>query len=348
MLTANSHNDILKLQDFASKKKSKIQKVGINEITNSNSAFFKFPEITKNLNIDNQSEFENLALTAKNMNSNAVYIEHLNVTMNLLIVPLVDEFEGTVLHEHDIKSLSPPPNIQGQTAIVVDASLYNQNHKLDLSSTPVHAVTMSFERMFGFPHLGALIVHNSFLPYLNKPYFGGGTLVYALTSASYEKLRLSPQERFEDGSLPFLSIVSIQNGFSFFNDTLGFDRINHHVKTMKNCLYDRLIEMRYLNGSPLIQIYSSKENSVSIVTFNILDETAEIIPYQKVIDTAADADIYLTGGCFTNPESCFTFMKINENSHLNHAGAIRASVGWATTKDDIDKLINHFEQTYLK
>ena len=235
-------------------------------------------------------------------------IKKLNVTMNLLTIPLVDEFDGTTLTEEQMKHISMPSNFPGKTAIMVDASLYLQNHHLSLSSTPFHAVALSFERLFGFPNIGCLLIHNSLLQLLAKPYFGGGTLVYALTSASYQKLRLSPQDRFEDGSLPFLSIASIDCDFNVFYNDLKLSRISDHISSLIDYLYGELTELRYSNGSPLVTIYTNQDQKQlqkqSIITFNILDQKADIIPYQKVLDSASNHDIYLSGGCFSTPGSC--------------------------------------------
>lgn len=362
LYTPNSNNNILGLRSFAEKKKANIQMVELNSIIDPKSKFEKFPDIRKIIKQQSQEEDENDANIAKNTNSNAILIKKLNITMNLLTIPLVDEFDGTTLTEEQMKHISMPSNFPGKTAIMVDASLYLQNHHLSLSSTPFHAVALSFERLFGFPNIGCLLIHNSLLQLLAKPYFGGGTLVYALTSASYEKLRLSPQDRFEDGSLPFLSIASINYDFNVFYNDLKLSRISDHISSLIDYLYGELTELRYLNGSPLVTIYTNQDQKQlqkqSIITFNVLDQKADIIPYQKVIDSASNHDIYLSGGCFSTPGSCIKWLqqdekilkeKIEKNDqNFDSFGAIRASIGWATTKDDIKNLIDWLKTEYLK
>lgn len=360
--TSNSNNNILGLRSFAEKKNAKIQMVDINQVVKPESKFEKFPDIRKLIKHTNKEEEEKDANIAKNTNSNYVLIKKLNVTMNLLAVPLVDEFDGTVLAEEQMKHISVSSDYIGKTAVMVDASLYLQNHRLSLSSTPFHAVAMSFERIFGFPNIGCLLIHNSLMQLLAKPYFGGGTLVYALTSASYEKLRLSPQDRFEDGSLPFLSIASIESDFTLFLNDLKSSRISSHISSLIEYLFGQLNELRHSNGSPLVKIYTNQDQKQlqrqSIISFNVLDIKADIIPWKQIVDSASKNDIYLAGGCFSTPGSCIKWLQQDEkeiktkiqNSEEDVAsfGAIRVSIGWATTKNDIDNLINWLKKEFLK
>jgi molybdenum cofactor sulfurtransferase len=71
---------------------------------------------------------------------------------------------------------------RGSVTLLADASHHLQSGCLDLKTTPFSAVAFSFEKFFGFPSIGALVVSNSLIPRLVKPYFGGGTLVYALNN----------------------------------------------------------------------------------------------------------------------------------------------------------------------
>lgn len=362
LYTSNSNSNILGLRSFAEKKNAKIQKVELDQIINKDSKFQKFPDIRKLIKQESKEEEENDANIAKNTNSNAILIKKLNVTMNLLTIPLVDEFDGTVMTEEQMKSISVDSKLTGKTAIMVDASLYLQNHHLSLSSTPFHAVALSFERIFGFPNIGCLLIHNSLLQLLNKPYFGGGTLVYALTVSNYEKLRLSPQDRFEDGSLPFLSIASIDCDFNLFLNDLKFSRISEHISELINFLYDQLTDLRHSNGSPLVKIYASHDQKMlkkqSIISFNVLDQKADVIQWQDVIESASKNDIYIAGGCFSTPGSCMKWLQQDEkliktkiekgDDSVASFGAVRVSIGWATTKEDIVNLINWLKKEFLK
>ena len=274
--------------------------------------------------------------------------ETLPETLCLVMFPLVDSFDGHVMTKREINSVFER---FGGNAIAADATLYLQTHKLSLREFPFHAITFSFEKLFGFPNIGCCLVSNPFIETLQKPYFGGGTLVYALTDEDYVKLRLPPTDRFEDGSLPFLSIVSIESGFEFMN-RLGFEATVEKIESLKNMLIQELSDIRHTNGSPLVEIYGTEQSS--IVTFNVLDPHANIVNYQLVVDRAAEQDIYIVGGCHSTPGTCLSSLRLEESDIAsegrkhNEIGAIRVSIGWSTTVLDIRSLIAFLTKQFVK
>ena len=261
---------------------------------------------------------------------------------NLITFPLIDEFDGTILNEEKIKEYSLLNSPDYSVFTLVDASLYITNHKLNLKETPFSAISISFDKLFGFPNLGAAIVKNSLFKYLNRPYFGGGTLVYALTKTNYEKIRIKPSDKFEDGSLPFLSLASVQYGFKLM-ESLGFDNIFLYIKEIKNKFYEKLLNIRYLTGSPVIKIYNN--NSNSIITFNLLDKNNNILNYKDFLNYLNNKNIILSSGCMSTPISCYE--KLGEKSLNGEIGAIRISIGWATIESDINQFINCIKN-YIK
>ena len=265
----------------------------------------------------------------------------------LVMIPLVDQFDGHTMTESEIRSVFE--RFEGQ-AIVADATLYLQTHRLSLKSVPFHAITFSFDKLFGFPNIGCCLVRNSLMQRLVRPYFSGGTLVYALTEEDFVKWRLSPMERFEDGSLPFLSIASISHAFEFMQK-LNFTETAKRIESHKDFLIRELTELRHVNGSPLIQIYGTGQSS--IVSFNVMDNAANVILFQQVVNAASNQSIYITGGCHSTPGTCLSSLRIDQSSvtanwqGYRDIGAIRVSLGWATTRQDIHRLIS-FLKTFVK
>lgn len=79
--------------------------------------------------------------------------------------------------------------------------------------------------MFGFPSgIGALIVRKESAGVLKKTYFGGGTVFASLSDLAFHKLRDEVHARHEDGTIPFLSILSLREGFNMLNK-LGIENI---------------------------------------------------------------------------------------------------------------------------
>ena len=263
-------------------------------------------------------------------------------SFNMISFPLVDEFTGEVLSIEKMKKIIKKSNSSANyTATLVDASTYMANHKLDLKEVPFSAIAISFDKIFGFPNLGAAIISGKLVPLLKKPYFGGGTLVFAMPNQNYEKMRLKPSEKLEDGSLPFLSIASLKYGFGLMND-LGFDDTCLFQSEMGQRLYKGIKGITYDNNNPATVMYGP-ENIETIITFNILDENGKIIDYRKVVNAALEKNITLAGGCMSTPGSCHSSIGVKDEE----AGAIRASVGWATTMADVDTVIQ-FIKSFIK
>lgn len=251
---------------------------------------------------------------------------------NLIAFPLVDEFDGSTLSVTKMQKIIKAANASN-AATLVDASIYLANHKIDLKETPFKAVAVSFDKMFGYPTLGAVLIEGEFIKSLKKPYFGGGTLVFALPHENYEKMRLRPAEKFEDGSLPFLSIAALKNGFKLFDD-LDFKQMTSGIRESFHRLYKGLKDLKN------VKLYTDS-TSETIVTFNILDKDQNIIDYNKVLAAAAAKNITLTGGCMNTPGTCTKLLgKTDSDLKKGGFGALRASVGWATSFNDIDGLVS--------
>jgi molybdenum cofactor sulfurtransferase len=70
----------------------------------------------------------------------------------------------------------------GRTCVLLDAASYVATSQLDLSQVQPDFVCISFYKMFGLPTgLGALLVHKNSGDLLKKGYFGGGTVLMAMS-----------------------------------------------------------------------------------------------------------------------------------------------------------------------
>jgi molybdenum cofactor sulfurtransferase len=179
-----------------------------------------------------------------------------------------------------------------------DGSIYLQGKELELTKFPFHGVALSFEKMFGFPNIGALVIRNSLVKTLIRPYFGGGTIVYALPSRNFENQRIVPTAKFEDGSLPFLAIAAIASGHRLW-DSLRFEAMARHVAAVMAQPKTVLAGLRQPNGAPLVKVYG--KDQLSILSFNVLDQHGAVVPFQRLVESAAAQDVYLVGGCHATP-----------------------------------------------
>jgi len=256
--------------------------------------------------------------------------------------------------------------------VLVDASKFAATSHLDLSKYPADFVTLSFYKMFGYPTgIGALLVRNDAATVLQKTFFGGGTIQAAVSSGSFRSLRKGVSERFEDGTVSFLSIASLRYGFQILN-RLTMKSIQNHVSALTHHLYLRMRSLRYSNGQHLCTMYSDylntyssetgdsspslssfSENQGSVLSFNLHYASGKFIGYSDVAKLAASASIHLRTGCFCNPGACQVHLKLSnkevkENLEQGHVcwdgkdimngkptGCVRISVGYMTIFQDI-------------
>lgn len=267
---------------------------------------------------------------------------------NLFAFPLVDSFTGKVVSEKQMKSILGQEYDDGFTVILADASLYLQTNRLNLTELPFHGIVFSFDKWFGFPNIAAIILDNSMFCHMGRPYFSGGTLIYALTEGDFYKFRLAPHEQYEDGSIPFYQIASIKNTMSFMNN-LGVDNVHNHIKALCDKLKDKLVNLKHDDGSEVVNIYGSNQHS--ILTFNIIKSNGNQVPAGDVVEAAAKDNIYVVSGCHSTPGTCYKELGIEESKikqmidegrdpQISRIGAVRVSLGWATTEQQINQLVD--------
>ncbi|MEA2339431.1 MAG: hypothetical protein QOE82_3438 [Thermoanaerobaculia bacterium] len=239
--------------------------------------------------------------------------------------------------------------------VLLDVAAFVPSHAFSLRRCPADFVAMSFYKLFGYPTgVGALIARRDALARLRRPWFAGGTVLYASVAADQHRLR-PRAEGFEDGTPNFLSIAALEAGFDLL-DEVGMPRITEHVAGLTCELLDGLQNLRN------VRIYGPREMSRrgGAVAFNVCDRSGAVIPYALVEARARRAGVSIRGGCFCNPgasEAAFGFDPTNLAAHLaglgddftpdrladrtgTPVGAIRASIGLANNAADIARLLD--------
>jgi selenocysteine lyase/cysteine desulfurase len=193
-----------------------------------------------------------------------------------------------------------------------------------------------------------------------RPWFAGGTVDWVSIRHRRHQLRRT-LEAFEDGTPNYYGIAALEAGFAFLN-RVGIDRVAARVADLTSRLLTGLQEIRHRHGAPLVQLYGPPDgrNRGGTAAFNLLDRHGRVVPYEKVETRARSAGIALRGGCFCNPgcaEAAFQFpagatlrclRRTAEFTPRRLArclgggtpvGAIRDSVGVATSEQDIDRAL---------
>lgn len=258
---------------------------------------------------------------------------------------------------------------KGKWFVLLDASAYLPTNRINLKKTPADFLVKSFYKIMGYPNLGALVVRNDALKYLEKRDFSGGSVVIATCGTDYALFQPRGCSKFEDGTIPFLSIVALKEGFDKLNE-LGIENINKHTWALTIELYTRLARLRHKStGRPVVKIYGNhaKDNQKlqgSIVTVNFLNADGTYVGYNEVMKKSTAENINIRVGCFCNPGSCISAAGLRDDQVEHYynkktschdsidivegvpLGAVRISIGAYSTIEDILKfeqfVINNF------
>jgi selenocysteine lyase/cysteine desulfurase len=226
--------------------------------------------------------------------------------------------------------------------VLLDVAAYVPSHPLDLRRCRAEFAVLSFYKLFGYPTgIGALIARREALAKLRRPWFAGGTVMYASVAADTHRLRPG-HEAFEDGTPDFLNIAALPAGFALLEE-VGMERIESHVNRLTNMFLDEI--------EPFATLYGR-------TAFNLND-----LPYWEVESLARTENISLRGGCFCNPGAAeiafglekanmaacfdrladdFTVERFSECAKTN-VGALRVSFGAASNESDVRRVARWLE-----
>ncbi|XP_048007265.1 molybdenum cofactor sulfurase [Leguminivora glycinivorella] len=264
--------------------------------------------------------------------------------------------------------------------VLLDTAAYVPTNKLDLSSIQPDYLCISFYKIFGYPTgLGALLIKNSSANVLNdKQYFGGGTVDIVLSTEDFHMKRTVLHERFEDGTLNFLSIIALKHCFDTMQNLIPkvinndiMDSITYHTFALAQDLFEQLRNLKHPNGAPASVLYMDDQftdvrKQGAIVTFNLLREDGTFIGYAEFQHMAELFNINVRTGCFCNSGACQRHLKASNKDlkdmfKAGHkcgdqvdlhqgkpTGAIRVSFAYYNTYNDVDTLVLMICRCYLK
>ncbi|XP_001355033.4 molybdenum cofactor sulfurase [Drosophila pseudoobscura] len=265
--------------------------------------------------------------------------------------------------------------------VCLDAASFVATNPLDLQRYRPDYVCISFYKIFGYPTgVGALLVSRRGAEAFRKKriFFGGGTINYAYPHAMDHQLREVFHQRYEDGTLPFLSIVGLLEGFRTLerlvprrSDVATMERISRHVHGLAQYLEKQLRQLKYPNGQPLIELYNrvgyeERHRQGGIVAFNVRTDAGPFVGFGEIACVAALQGILLRTGCFCNIGACQRYLGLDETMmdaiykragricgdyydliDGQPTGAVRVSFGYMTRRQDVDELLKMLQLSYL-
>ena len=282
----------------------------------------------------------------------------------LLAFPAQSNFSGV---QHPL-SLVPEAQQLGYD-VFVDAAAFVPSHALSLRAVSPEFVGLSFYKMFGYPTgIGALVARRDALARLRRPWFAGGTVLYASVQNDARAFR-SDAQAFEDGTPHFLAAPALRAGFALL-DLVGMRRLTQHVRRLTSLLLSELSALSHRDGRPAVRHYGRVDthDRGAVVTFNVQDRRGSVVPFVAVEQRARERGVALRGGCFCNPgaaEAAFHFdaevaarcareamddaagFTIERFASCMTAanpgvavGAVRASLGLANNESDIRRAVD--------
>nr|XP_050869088.1 molybdenum cofactor sulfurase 1 [Vespula vulgaris] len=295
---------------------------------------------------------------------------------SLFVYPAQCNFSGAkyplkwIQNAHNNVLSSVTGQLNTKWYVLLDAAGFVPTNDLNLSIFKPDFVCISFYKMFGYPTgIGALIVKNSSAHVLEKVYYGGGTVNVSLSSEMFHVKRQNLYQRFEDGTIPFLSIISLQYGLDIFSK-ISIKQISSHVFALAKYLHHTLLRLHHCNGAPVVKIYSDNDYENpnlqgGTVTFNILRSNGEYVGYMEVAHMAALFKIHLRTGCFCNPGACQRHLSLKNEEILQNydagyvcggtadiingkpTGAVRISFGYMSVIEDVETLLQMITKCFL-
>ncbi len=248
--------------------------------------------------------------------------------------------------------------------VLLDAAAYVPTNKLDLKEITPDFVSVSFYKIFGYPTgIGCLLVNKEKFKKLQKPWFAGGTVSLVSVNSLHHFL-INNHERFEDGTLNYLDIPAVKIGLDYI-ENIGIEKINERVSSLRKYLFEKLEKLQHETGQKLVQIFGPKDhqNLGGTIILGFYNKNGVRYEFEQIEEMANGHNISLRSGCFCNPgidetNNCLTDNELATyySSHDNGdykdmikflgkmRGATRISVGIATTKGDIDKLMAFLEE----
>ncbi len=352
LLTADNHNSVQGIREFARAKGANIHYIGCRQDT---------------LLADDISTY----LSPRKKNS-----------ARLLAYPAQSNFSGV---QHPLSWIEQAKQAGYDT--LLDAAAFVPSNRLDLSIVSPDFVSISFYKMFGYPTgVGALIAQRDALHKLKRPWFAGGTVKIVSAIADFYSLA-DNEAAFEEGTVNYLSLPAVSAGLKFMQE-VNIDILHQRVMALTDHLLTSMHSLRHSNGQTAIELYGPKttQNRGSTIAFNVLSPDGHYIHYDAIEKLANQQGIAIRSGCFCNPgagESSLNHSvetinlcrerlcnpqqqsSLSENQSFNlldfqqcitsqgkATGAVRASLGLVSNFGDVNKLLQFLrsllDQTVVK
>lgn len=263
--------------------------------------------------------------------------------------------------------------------ILLDAAAYVMTAQLDLSdveSAP-DFTALSFYKIFGFPHLGALIVRKTAGDVMRRRHlFGGGTvnMITMLEKKWVAQKETTLHEKLEDGTLPFHRIIALDSALNVHSKLYGsIANVSRHTSLLAADLYKQLVSLRHANGRAVCEIYKDPKSEYGdpktqgpTIAFNIRNAQGGWVGKSDVERLAIVRNIPLRTGGVCDPGGIATFCRLaNWELRQNYSetmrcgddldvlggkptGIVRVSLGATSSQKDVKRFIIFMQDLFVE
>ena len=298
--------------------------------------------------------------------------------LGLFAYPAQSNMNGRRLPLSWTKSLSSMKNGR-RVHSLLDAAALVSTSPLDLGDASIAPdfTALSFNKIYGFPDLGALIVRKESGSVLQgRKYFGGGTV--EMVTCGKENWHIQKtgclHEQLEDGTLPIHSIIALDNAMTTHENLFGsLKHVSAHTSCLAETLYNNLSALSHANGRKVCKIYKDASSSYTnsstqgpIIAFNLQNSSGDWVSNSEVEKLANIRNIQLRSGGLCNPGGIADALDLqpwemrrnfssghrcgNENDVLGGkpTGVLRISLGAMSNMQDIICFINFLEEFFVE
>ncbi len=302
--------------------------------------------------------------------------------ISLIGIPAQDNATGQRFVDCVRQLCSARASFLEASCILVDAAAYlSASQAFPLASfdyeTAPDFLACSLYKVLGHPTgIGCLVVKRSSWHRLSrKRYHGGGTLDAYTPLDHWKQPRKDRVAAFEDGTGNTHAIVGLPRAFGVYDEVFGADleRRAAWVREVSRDLLGWVGALRHSNGHPVIRAYARSKDSQSwlrgdraahagdqgpTLCFNVLTPTGQVIPPSEVDRLACIQNIHLRAGRHCNAgvivqqvgtteeiikAQWAAGMGCDEATSGETSASLRISIGLATTRADIDRLVHFLE-----
>jgi selenocysteine lyase/cysteine desulfurase len=334
LLTFDNHNSVNGIREFACAKGARVTYL---------------PIVPPELRVNPAELASGLALAKPGRN-------------NLFAYPAQSNFSGV---QHPLEWIAEA-QAKGWE-VLLDAASFAPSNRLDLSRYHPDFVVISFYKIFGYPTgVGCLIVRKPALQKLRRPWYAGGTITFSTVLGFNHYLTPGPAG-FEDGTVNYLSLPAVEIGLRYI-EWVDMNLIHTRVMCLTGWLIDQLTALRHSNGKPLVRLYgpANTYRRGGTIQVNFFDADGRLIDCNEIERLANAQRISLRAGCHCNPGAREIALGFTQDEMMNcfkdkdsltyeqflqvidgkTTGALRASIGLATTFGDVYKYMS-FAESFL-